>query len=103
MERTISSIFEIEEKAASIINRANEEKLRLRKEHETDVEKMEQEISNDNNTRINEFRSRINRELEDELKQLSVKCEKQQQELKEAYAKNHEGIAQAIYKEIIML
>lgn len=103
MEKTIRSIFEIDKQANVIINKANEEKLRLKQEYEAKADMMEQEIMADNNVRIKELRAKIDNELEDELKKLKEKCEMQQKQLEEAYATNHEAIADRIFQDIIKL
>lgn len=101
MERTIERLLEIEEKAALIINRANDEKIRLHDEFEIELDRMEKDINMDNDEKIHEFQVKIDKELDNEKKQLTLKSEKQLKELDELYQKSHESIAQKVFQDII--
>ncbi len=101
MEKTINKIFEIEEKAKIIIERANQEKLRMHDEFEETLAKMEKEISNKNAAKVSEFKSGIEKELENEKKQLIKKSEKQLADMDEQYQKNREELINRIFDSIL--
>ncbi len=101
MEKTIGKIFEIEEKAKFIIDRANQEKLRMHDEFEEDLIKMERGINEENIKKINDYRAEIENELEHEKEQLIHKCDKQLEDLEELYHKSHGEFACRIFDSIL--
>ncbi len=101
MEKTISKIFEIEEKAKLIIDRANQEKLRMHDEFEADLIKMEREINEENVKKINDYRTEIENDMEREKNQLIHKCEKQLEDLEELYHKSHKEFVERIFDGIL--
>ena len=101
MERTIGRIFEIEEKAKLIIDRANEEKIRLHDEFEVEIAKLEEDINNDNFNKIREYQINAEIELENEKKTLILKSEKQLHDLDELYKNNHSTFVDKVFEGII--
>lgn len=101
MERTIGRIFEIEEKAKLIIDRANKEKIRLHDEFEVEIAKLEEDINNDNFNKIREYQINAEIELENEKKTLILKSEKQLHDLDELYKNNHSTFVDKVFEGII--
>lgn len=101
MEKTIGKIFEIEEKAKLIIDRANQEKLRMHDEFEEDLIKMEHGINEENTKKINDYRNEIENEMEHEKAQLIHKCEKQLEDMEELYHKSHDEFVCRIFDSIL--
>ncbi len=101
MEKTIVKIFEIEEKAKLIIDRANQEKLRMHDEFEEELIKLERGISDENTLKINAYRAELEQELEQEKAQLIHKSEKQLEEMEEIYRRNHDEIVLRIVDGIL--
>jgi vacuolar-type H+-ATPase subunit H len=101
MEKTIGKIFEIEEKAKLIIDRANQEKLRMHDEFEEELKKLERDIIDDNMKKINAYREKLDKELEQEKAQLIHKTDKQLEEMEENYRKNHDELIRRILDSIL--
>ncbi|HKL79617.1 MAG TPA: hypothetical protein VJ888_04195 [Mobilitalea sp.] len=101
MERTIGRIFEIDEKAKLIIDRANEEKIKLHDEFEEDIAKLEEEINNDNAKKIYEYQINAEKELESEKKTLTLKSEKQLLDMDELYKNSHSALVDKVLEGII--
>lgn len=101
MEKTISRIFEIEEKANLIIDRANKEKIQLYSEFENNLIQMEQRIADETTTRIKDYQEKTDKELSEESLIFAQKCEQQLQELDLFYNENHNNMIQKVYENII--
>lgn len=101
MEKTISKLFEIEEKAKLIINRANDEKIKLHDAFEAEIEKMEKTIAGNSAKKIKEYKAEIEKELEKEKKALMLISEKHLAELDETYQKHHKDLVDKIFNSII--
>lgn len=101
MEKTIGKIFEIEEKAKLIIDRANQEKIRMHDEFEESLIKMELAINEENTKKINDYRAEIEKELENEKNQLIHKSEKQLEDMEELYRKSNDEFVNRIFDSIL--
>lgn len=101
MERTIGKIFEIEEKAKLIIDRANREKLRMHDEFDEELVRMERDINEENLRKINIYRSEIEQELEQEKAQMVNKSEKQLKDMDTLYHNNHDDLVNRIFEGIL--
>ena len=101
MERTIGRIFEIDEKAKLIIDRANEEKIRLHDEFEEDIAKLEEEINNENAKKIHEYQIDAEKDLENEKNTLTLRSEKQLLDMDELYKSSHIAIVDKVFEGII--
>ena len=101
MEKTIGKIFEIEEKAKLIIDRANLEKIRMHDDFEDDLIKMEREINEKNIQKINDYRAEVDKELKHEKALLIQKSEKQLLDMEEHYRKSHDELVTRIFESIL--
>ena len=70
MERVIGLLFDIEKKANQILERANYEKNDLFEENEKAIEKMESDITEENNAKISLIIAQAEKELELEKQHL---------------------------------
>lgn len=103
MEKVIGLLFDIEKKANQIIERANFEKTELFEENEKAIEKMEKEIAEENNSKINLILTQADQELELEKQQLIDSSNKQLSDLEENYRKNHDELVHKVFQSIIQL
>lgn len=103
MEKVIGLLFDIEKKANQIIERANVEKTELFEENEKAIAKMEAEIMEENNSRVNIILEQAEKELELEKQQLIESSNKQLAELEENYRQNHDVLVNKVFRSIIQV
>lgn len=101
MERVISLLFDIENKANQIIEKANIEKTDLYEDNEKAIHEMETAIEEENNAKINIIMEQAKKELEKDIKQLSDNSSKQLADLDDNYTRNHAMIADKIFQNVI--
>lgn len=101
MERVIGLLFDIEKKANHIIERANIEKTELYEENEKAIIEMENNITDENNAKINLIISQAENDLEIEKKQLVENSNIQLKDLEDNYNKNHDYLVDKVFKIII--
>ena len=103
MEKVISLLFDIEKKANQIIERANIEKNELYEENEKLIMKMEADIAEENNAKINALMAKSEHEIEQEKQHLIESSEKQLKLLEENYKTNHEDMINKVFHSIIQI
>lgn len=103
MEKVISLLFDIEKKANQIIERANIEKNELYEENEKLIKKMEADIAEENNAKINALMTKSENEIEQEKQHLIESSEKQLKLLEENYETHHEDIINKVFQSIIQI
>jgi hypothetical protein len=101
MEKVISILYDIEEKANNIIKRVNEEKVRLQEEFNQDLEKLDQTIANEKAEKLNVLKADIDKKLTVEKQSLIDDCNKQLDNMEENYGKNHDALVESIFQELI--
>lgn len=101
MEKTISQLSEIEEKAIQIINRANEEKISLYDEYEKNAAHMEADLAADTANKLNILREQADAELANEMKILITNSEKHMGDLDGLDLKQHETLVHQVFDHII--
>lgn len=101
MEKTISRILDIEEKAKVILGRASEQKVMLHDEYEQKITNMEKEIVKHNAVKIEEYKTAMEKELHEEELILIQKSDRQRKELEEFYTVQHTTIANQVFEDII--
>ncbi len=101
MEKVIGLLFDIEKKANQIIDRANDEKTELFEENEKAIEKMEAEITEENNAKINLLLAQAEQEIEAEKHHLSECSQKQLMDLEASYEKNHNALVEKVFRTIV--
>lgn len=103
MEKVINSLFEIEKKANQILDRANTEKTELLEENEKAIARMEAEISDENNKKIELLNEQAEREIDNERQSLIAKFNKQLNDLEYNYTQNHDSLVNKVFQAIIQL
>ncbi len=103
MEKVISLLFDIERKANQIIERANIEKNELYEDNEKLIKKMEADIAEENNAKINALMTQAEQEIEHEKQQLIENSEKQLKILEQNYKMNHDAMVDKVFQSIIQL
>lgn len=103
MEKVIGLIFEIEQKANQIIERADSEKNLLQEENDKAIADMEANIAAENLIKINTLTAHAEEEFETERKQLIENSKKLLKELKEKEFSYHDTYVAKIVNSIIQL
>ncbi len=101
MENTISQLFEIENKANQIINRAAEEKTRLHEEYDKEIIRMENEIFSDNQKKLKALQEQADIDLENETKLLIQNSEKSLKQLEEINSNKRDEFVSRVFDNII--
>jgi hypothetical protein len=101
MEKVISLLFEIEEKAQQIIKRADEEKVKLYEELEKSLLQMENDITAENTAKLKALQSQSDMEFEKERKILIDNCNKQLEELDSIYKNSHDQLVDKVFESLI--
>ena len=103
MEKVIGLLFDIEQKANQIIERANIEKNELFEENEKAIQAMEASIAEINNAKIDALIAQADQEIEMEKNQLIETSNKQLKELEANYHNNHDAYVDKVFQSIIEL
>jgi vacuolar-type H+-ATPase subunit H len=101
MENTISQLFEIENKANQIINRASEEKAQLHEEYEKEILRMEENIFSDNQKKLKALQEQADIDLENETKGIIQNSEKHLKDLEEINTQKRDLLVSRIFENII--
>lgn len=101
MEKVINLLYEIEEKANQIINRANEEKVQLHNQLEKDIASLDTQISKDNDAKLNILKEQADKELVKEKQSLIDDCNKQLSNMDSYYKQNHNSLVEKIFQRLI--
>jgi len=101
MEKIITLLSEIEEKAEKIIENTSVEKEHLHKQFEEDIKLLDEQITNDTNNKLDELRSKINQSIEDEKNKLIEDCNKQLSVLENDFTKHHKTLVDKVFNSII--
>ncbi len=103
MEKVVSLLFDIENKANQIIEHANYEKTQLLEEHEKAITDMEKVIADENKAKINALFKQAEEAFEKEKQSLTESSNKHLEELEEYYNKNHVTLVDKIFHNIITI
>lgn len=101
MEKTIEQLFEIEEKANQIINRATEEKALLHDNFEKEITLLEQSIASENKMKLKALQEQADINLANEMKVLISDSEKHLRELDDINDNKHDFFVNQIFEAII--
>jgi len=101
MEKTIGQLFEIEEKANLIINRATEEKASLHDDFEKENIRIEETIASNNVQKLKDLQAQTDVDLTNEIKALIINTEKRLSDLEEINIKKHEILVNQVFENII--
>ena len=103
MEKVIGLLFDIEQKANQIIERANDEKTELFEENEKAIAKMESEITDLNNVKVSKMTEQAKNDFEQEKQQLIESSNNQLSDLELNYKQGHDAIVEKIFKSLLLL
>lgn len=101
MEKVITVLSEIEDKATKILDRTKDQKQQLYKQLNRDIAKLEQEIRTETNTKLARLQETMNAEIEEEKRTLLENCEEELVSLDTTFQANHEALAEEIFARII--
>ena len=101
MEEVINLLYDIEEKATQIVNRANEEKVSLHDALEKNMELLDQTIATENATKLSILQAKVDLELTREKQALIEDCNKQLVNLEAHYKKDHDALVNEIFQGLI--
>lgn len=101
MEEVINLLYDIEEKATQIVNRANEEKVSLHDALEKNMELLDQTIATENATKLSVLQAKVDLELTQEKQALIEDCNKQLVNLEAHYKKDHDALVNEIFQGLI--
>lgn len=101
MERVINLLYDIEEKANRILDRASEEKNLLHDQLQKDITKLDEEIKNNTRSKISALQDNMNQEIERERQILIESSEKHLRDLEANFKANQETLVNKIFKNII--
>ncbi len=101
MEKVINVLYEIEEKANRILDRASEQKQKLYEQLNSDLEALESTITSDTNEKINAMKANMESELASERSALTTDCERQIQALQDNFTNNHDVLVEKLFQHII--
>lgn len=101
MEKVISLLFEIEEKANQIVKRAKDEKVSLNEALEKDLAKLDKTIEDEYTAKLNTLKSQVDIDLAKEKQALLDDCDKQLAAMESNYQQNQTAIVDKIFQSII--
>lgn len=101
MEKVISLLYDIEEKANQIVTRARDEKISLNKALEDDLAKLDQKTADETAAKLNLLKAQVDIESAKELQALIDDCDKQLAAMDTNYQENHTAIVDKIFQSII--
>lgn len=101
MKKVMNLLYEIEGKANNIIERANDEKIKLHDELDKELDKLDLDIATNNKVKLDHLQSRINQELEQEKDVLISDSKKQLKELNDYFTTNYETLIKKTFNNVI--
>ena len=101
MEQIMKLLSEVEEKATKILNLAEEEKKRLRVQSKQDIEDLDNQLKKFTKEKVDGLRSKNDKELEEGKQALLKECEQSIQRMEDNFNKNHDGLVDQLFHQII--
>ncbi|MEG1991992.1 MAG: hypothetical protein RR056_01280 [Acetivibrio sp.] len=101
MEKVINLLNDIEEKATSIVDHTSVEKKVLYQQLAKDIQKLDDHISKETQTKLDVIRQKMNGEMEEAKIDLHSSFEKNMKHLESDYSKNHDIYTETIFQHII--
>ena len=101
MEEVINLLYDIEEKATQIVNRANEEKVTLHDALMKNMELLDQEVATENANKLSVLQAKVDLELTQEKQALIKDCNKQLVNLETHYKKDHDALVNEIFQGLV--
>lgn len=101
MERIINLLYEIEEKANKIVNRASDEKIQLYESLQNEMKEFDARIALEYECKLQTMQEQANKELEKEQQALEEEYKKQLASLEDYYKLHHDEIVDELFCNII--
>lgn len=101
MEKIITLLSEIEEKADNILGSTSNKKEHLYNELEEELKLLDDQIMDDTNKKLNVLKSEINQSLYDERNKLIDDCKTHLQKLEDDFTVNHNALVDKVFDAII--
>lgn len=101
MEKVISLLSEIEEKAAKIIESTSIEKEHLHKQFDINIKLLDEQIMSETNKKLDDIKNKINQSLEAERNKLEDDCKYQISKLESDFTNNHNVLVDKVFHNII--
>lgn len=100
MEKVINRLFEIEEKANRIMENSNVQKQKMYDQLNSDLEKLDHEIKNDTNSKLEILRAKMNDEIAKERQALIDDCNSQINKMEQNFNQNHAVLVDTVFNNI---
>ena len=101
MEQVINRMYEIEEKANSIIDGTAKQKKELLAQHNEDIKRLKIDIDLKSKQKLSILRANMDKEIQTDRKRLIDECAKDLKELEDNYKQNHDSLVENIFMKII--
>ena len=101
MDKIIDRLSDIEKAAGSLMDDVGVRKKALAKEMEEKTAAFDAQLEKENQDRISQIRSKMEEELQQELRQQSEDAKATMKRLEATYENRHEEYAQALFKNMI--
>ena len=101
MDTVINRLSDIEKAAVSVMDGASERKKQMAREMEEKTAAFDAQLEKENQDRISQIRSKMEEELQQELRQQSEDAKATMKRLEATYENRHEEYAQALFKNMI--
>ncbi len=103
MEKVINVLYEIEEKANTILERSNKEKTRLYEKMNIDIEHLKAEIKKSTDQQLSILKSNMEKEILEERFILLDNCNKQLSDMEKNFNDNHDALVDKVFQRIIAI
>ena len=100
MDTVINRLSDIEKAAVSVMDGAGERKKQMAREMEEKTAAFDAQLEKENQDRISQIRSKMEEELQQELRQQKEDAKAVMARLEEAYEARHEEYAQALFAQM---
>ena len=101
MDTVINRLSDIEKAAVSVMDGASERKKQMAREMEEKTAAFDAQLEKENQDRISQIRSKMEEELQQELRQQSEDAKATMKRLEATYENRHEEYAQALFEHMI--
>lgn len=101
MEKVITLLYDIEEKANRILDRTAEEKAALYQELNANMEEMDAQINKETQKKLKDIQARFEKEIASDTQALIEASKKHLSEIESNCKQNHEVLVNEIFEQII--
>lgn len=101
MEKVINLLYDIEEKANRIMNRTNDQKVRMHNELERQLEEMDRQTKETTLRKLDTLKDENGQKLKAETADLEKDCTDKLQRLENYFSENHDHLVDEVINRII--